>query len=101
MTKTSRHQKMKQHLKLQNYMKSSTHLQRKRGRRFMTTRKHLTTIGYSRVMKYTLNKATKEEPHRFVLNSNRLNASGFETWRQPHATYDQGRLNNYNLSTES
>eukprot|EP00971_Amphidinium_carterae_P343881 6483932-Amphidinium_carterae.1 len=43
-----------------------------------------------RVLQYTLNKATKSEPHRFVLQCNRTNSSRFETWRQLHATHDQG-----------
>eukprot|EP00971_Amphidinium_carterae_P117248 2322610-Amphidinium_carterae.1 len=45
---------------------------------------------YSRPLQHTLSKATKGEPHRFVPQCNRTNSSGFETWRQLHATYDQG-----------
>eukprot|EP00971_Amphidinium_carterae_P026371 520330-Amphidinium_carterae.1 len=44
---------------------------------------------YSKMLLYILNKATKGEPHRFVLTTNRINASGFETWRQLHVTYHQ------------
>eukprot|EP00971_Amphidinium_carterae_P177554 3521410-Amphidinium_carterae.2 len=61
----------------------------------MTTRKLISDYKeafyyYSRLLQYTLNKVTKSEPHRFVLQCNGMNSSGFETWRQLHAAYDQG-----------
>eukprot|EP00971_Amphidinium_carterae_P079530 1573860-Amphidinium_carterae.1 len=47
---------------------------------------------HNRVTQYSLIKATKGEPHSFALQCNRMNASSVETWRQLHATYDQGQL---------
>eukprot|EP00971_Amphidinium_carterae_P236610 4696022-Amphidinium_carterae.2 len=44
---------------------------------------------YSRALQYTLTKVMKGKPHRFVLQCNHNNASGFETWRRMHVTYDQ------------
>eukprot|EP00971_Amphidinium_carterae_P313321 6226820-Amphidinium_carterae.1 len=44
----------------------------------------------SRALQYTLTKVTKGEPHRFVLQCNHNNSSGFETWRRMHTIYDQG-----------
>eukprot|EP00971_Amphidinium_carterae_P108822 2154822-Amphidinium_carterae.1 len=62
-----------------------------------TTRIKKTTDGYteafhyySKALQYTLNKATKGEPYRFVLQCNHNNLSGFETWQRLHITYDQG-----------
>eukprot|EP00971_Amphidinium_carterae_P345587 6486613-Amphidinium_carterae.2 len=37
---------------------------------------------YSKVLQYTLNRATKREPNRFVMQCNHNNSSGFETWRR-------------------
>eukprot|EP00971_Amphidinium_carterae_P327288 6458555-Amphidinium_carterae.1 len=100
---TNRHQKMKQYLKLQNYLMITSHVQRKRGRRFMTTRKRFTTIAeccntLSTKLQFV---AYKGEPHRVLLNSNRLSASGFETWRQLHATYDQLRIKDRRINIDS
>eukprot|EP00971_Amphidinium_carterae_P318696 6334712-Amphidinium_carterae.1 len=36
---------------------------------------------HSRALQYTLTKVTKGEPHRFVLQCNHNNSSGFEIWR--------------------
>eukprot|EP00971_Amphidinium_carterae_P246277 4891546-Amphidinium_carterae.1 len=35
-------------------------------------------------------KVMKGEPYKFVVQCNHNNASGFETWRRLHVTYDQG-----------
>eukprot|EP00971_Amphidinium_carterae_P020064 395380-Amphidinium_carterae.1 len=47
-------------------------------------------LSYSKVLQYTLTKVTKGEPLRVVIQCNQNNASGFETWRRLHVTYDQG-----------
>eukprot|EP00971_Amphidinium_carterae_P198032 3930520-Amphidinium_carterae.1 len=44
---------------------------------------------YSRALQYTLTKVTKGDPYKFVIQCNHNNASGFETWRRLHVTYDQ------------
>eukprot|EP00971_Amphidinium_carterae_P274499 5447148-Amphidinium_carterae.1 len=45
----------------------------------------------SRTLQYTLTKATKEKPHKFVQTNIRQNNSGLEAWRALRATYDQGQ----------
>eukprot|EP00971_Amphidinium_carterae_P215861 4284784-Amphidinium_carterae.1 len=43
---------------------------------------------YNKAFQYTLNKATKGKPNRFVIQCNQNNSSGFETWRKLHITYN-------------
>eukprot|EP00971_Amphidinium_carterae_P117329 2324161-Amphidinium_carterae.3 len=64
-------------------------IQRRRGRKTISDQKEAFYY-YSRMLQYTLNKATKGEPHKYAPQCNTMNSSGFETWRQLHATYDQG-----------
>eukprot|EP00971_Amphidinium_carterae_P070067 1386496-Amphidinium_carterae.1 len=57
------------------------------------TRQHPLYLNYQATYRRTTEdcrRVTKAEPYKFVVQCNHNNASGFETWRRLHVTYDQG-----------